>query len=136
MNQPQSLPMPLLAEVFLTVCFGTGAMFWIMFAYRLLLHAIDVVIAWFNQLGPMCKRVYNGRLVRGVRRSPTRPIRGQDVPTDNDDLACVVCATNVKCCAAVPCGHVLYCIGCANKRQESKCAQCRAPMKRVIRIFN
>lgn len=69
-------------------------------------------------------------------KSPKRPvIRGSDRETDDPTRCCVICTVNEKQCTVVPCGHVIYCISCANKRQETKCPMCRKSMKQVIRIF-
>lgn len=69
-------------------------------------------------------------------KSPKRStIKGTDKETEDPGRTCVICATNEKQCAALPCGHVIYCIDCANKRKETKCPMCRKKMKNVIRIF-
>lgn len=70
------------------------------------------------------------------RKSPDRPLlEGVDRATDDETRACVICITNEKQCAAVPCGHLMYCISCATKRQETKCPMCRKKIKDVIRIY-
>lgn len=70
------------------------------------------------------------------RKSPARPLlQGLDRATDDETRACVICITNEKQCAAVPCGHLMYCISCATKRQETKCPMCRKKIKDVIRIY-
>jgi hypothetical protein len=69
--------------------------------------------------------------------SPDPPgIRGQDTPTDSDLEACIICLTNLKCCAVVPCGHRLFCISCANKDVSDRCPSCRGPIEKIIRVFN
>jgi hypothetical protein len=75
------------------------------------------------------------QLLKQPRFSTQSVIEGSDQETEDRAKACVICASNVKQCACVPCGHLLYCISCANKRQESKCPMCRKSMKQVIRIF-
>lgn len=75
------------------------------------------------------------QLLKQHRLSTQPVIEGNDQETEDRAKACVICASNVKQCACVPCGHLLYCISCANKRQESKCPMCRKSMKQVIRIF-
>jgi len=75
------------------------------------------------------------QLIERHRLSIQHVIEGNDQETEDRAKACVICASNVKQCACVPCGHLLYCISCANKRQETKCPMCRKSMKQVIRIF-
>jgi len=75
------------------------------------------------------------QLIERHRLSIQHVIEGNDQETEDRAKACVICASNEKQCASVPCGHLLYCISCANKRQESKCPMCRKSMKQVIRIF-
>jgi hypothetical protein len=74
--------------------------------------------------------------VQKREKSPKRPvIHGTDRETDDSTRCCVICTVNEKQCTVVPCGHVIYCIACANKRQETKCPMCRKSMKQVVRIF-
>jgi hypothetical protein len=79
-------------------------------------------------------------VVRGPsprRSSPIRStLRGEDRATEDDDIVCRICAINERCCVVVPCGHIVYCISCANKKLDNVCPLCRTKIENVIRIFN
>lgn len=46
---------------------------------------------------------------------------------DNPDNACIICLNNKKKCAAIPCGHFMFCISCAIDIEKDKlpCPTCR-----------
>ncbi len=50
-----------------------------------------------------------------------------DEVEDNPDNACIICLNNKKKCAAIPCGHFMFCISCAIDLEKDKlpCPTCR-----------
>lgn len=76
-----------------------------------------------------------------VRKKPKQQIKppqlsGTDIPTEKREDACIICVTNKKCCAVIPCGHLLFCISCAKAHPSEKCPMCREPVEKFTRIFN
>src|SRR5437868_231382 len=57
-------------------------------------------------------------------------LTGKDEETDLETQSCVICMTNQKVVALVPCGHTCYCIGCSKfsdgKGISTTCPICRA----------
>jgi hypothetical protein len=52
-------------------------------------------------------------------------------------LACVVCFSNEKSVAMIPCGHRCVCTTCADRvREEGKCPMCRSSIQGVMRVFD
>lgn len=55
-------------------------------------------------------------------------------PTDNENERCVVCLTNKKEYAYIPCGHLILCPRCA-KIDNDTCYCCRGKVEKVQRII-
>lgn len=56
-----------------------------------------------------------------------------DRPAADGEKECSICMDNVVQVALVPCGHRLYCNGCAAKLKE--CSVCRAKIQTLLRTF-
>jgi hypothetical protein len=70
------------------------------------------------------------------------PAPKKDVATDDPEKRCNICLVHERCCAAVPCGHMLFCNGCARtyvnkkkKDEECQCPNCRAPIVQIVQIY-
>ena len=87
---------------------------------------------------------------RGRGRPRKRPLspapegRPQDVaaaaPSEGEPQHCVICLTQPKSHAFVPCGHQCACSDCATAvakgGRAAKCPICRARVQMVVRIFS
>ena len=69
-----------------------------------------------------------------TRSAPT--LVGKDEETDLETQSCIICMTNKKVVALVPCGHTCYCISCSKssggKRLSNTCPICRAQVVTAI----
>lgn len=54
----------------------------------------------------------------------------------DEAAGCVVCLDGAKSHAAIPCGHLAFCAGCAGATAATHCPVCRAPTDGVLRIFS
>jgi hypothetical protein len=73
----------------------------------------------------------------------------EDMPAKDPAVTCTICLINEPVCAAMPCGHKKFCIGCSiawvygpnhrEKRQRTMdhttCPTCRAEVESYQRIF-
>jgi hypothetical protein len=51
-------------------------------------------------------------------------------------ITCVACLEQRRAVAAVPCGHLCLCAGCAARQQPmKKCPMCRADVKSTLTIY-
>lgn len=55
---------------------------------------------------------------------------------DDEAGRCVVCLDGPKSYAAIPCGHLALCAGCAGATATLDCPVCRASTDGVLRIFS
>lgn len=55
---------------------------------------------------------------------------------DDDDALCVICITNDKDTAVLPCRHMCLCKGCAQElmRHTPKCPVCRGPISQLLHM--
>lgn len=68
----------------------------------------------------------NGVLV-GSTAVPSESIT--DIRSRNKNNVCIICYYNVPTCAALPCGHLRFCAGCARSLvEENACPLCREPV--------
>ena len=51
------------------------------------------------------------------------------------EAPCILCLTNSKDIAFVPCGHVISCVSCVQELTDRKCPLCRKRVENVYRIF-
>ena len=74
--------------------------------------------------------------------SPAPIPRGTERPTSpaaSPEDACVVCMTNRKNFAYVPCGHLCVCSSCAEMETScsgGRCPICRAQAEKLLRIYS
>jgi hypothetical protein len=55
--------------------------------------------------------------------------KDKDEIEEDPDKACIICFTNKKRCAAIPCGHFMSCISCAIELEKKNiCPTCREPV--------
>lgn len=62
------------------------------------------------------------------------------VPTEDDEIACVICRANVRDRACNPCMHTVYCSGCLKFAKDKDgrfktCPICRREVRDIVRIF-
>jgi hypothetical protein len=62
------------------------------------------------------------------------PAEGAAVEIDDDDNTCVICLTEEKDTAVMPCRHMCLCKGCAEQLrvQSPKCPVCRGPIAQLV----
>lgn len=88
-----------------------------------------------------------------VKTPSTEDLRSdvkQDDGIGNDGGTCIICQDNKAICAALPCGHVSYCVQCsrdlcfgpgrgrgrnAKSIGQVKCANCRQNVHEMKRLF-
>jgi len=86
----------------------------------------------------MERRLERQRLMEGGLST----IKGTDNLFNSDDPTakpCVICLDNQAHCVAIPCGHLSYCVNCANHCLLSKitnCAICRKYVNSFYYIYN
>lgn len=66
---------------------------------------------------------------------------------EEDAKSCIICLERTPCCVAYPCMHASYCVECARRlcfgesgtelleRGKVACAECRAPVDSIKRVF-
>lgn len=63
-------------------------------------------------------------------------LSGVDSEATEQPDECIVCATNKKKVAFVPCGHRSTCIGCAKLLAKPECPCCRAKITGALVVFD
>lgn len=58
----------------------------------------------------------------------------EDKPAANPEKTCIVCLVNEPVCAALPCGHMNFCVGCSRVMglktgSDTKCPNCRGKVE-------
>lgn len=80
-------------------------------------------------------------------QGPTPDEERHDKPlAPEDEGGCVICLSNIKCCAALPCMHMSYCVKCSRglcfgpqgdqlkERGSLKCPVCREDVNKIARV--
>ena len=62
------------------------------------------------------------------------PVNKQDEQTEIEELQCVSCLDNKKCCLIQPCNHLCLCISCS-KTKISHCSMCRSNIETITLIY-
>jgi len=68
------------------------------------------------------------------------PTNIKDEPADDTGLACIICLTNKKIIALIPCGHVEYCYNCVKQNSQNsvvteRCPHCDIQIESFQRVF-
>jgi len=63
-------------------------------------------------------------------------IRKREEESEDKEKVCVVCLTNIKYIAALPCGHIFLCGKCAPKFRTKECALCKAKIQSFHGIYS
>lgn len=80
-----------------------------------------------NAFGSFNKTSLNSTGDSACSTSPAESVTSQKAKRD-----CIVCQDNERIAALVPCGHNLFCVGCA--RAQQKCPICHQHVETFIRI--
>ena len=80
--------------------------------------------------------VIAGQEFDGENRDASPATGGVNVVNDDDGDDCVICLTNPKDTAVIPCRHLCLCRDCAGplQRQSPKCPVCRGPIDQLLHI--
>jgi hypothetical protein len=81
--------------------------------------------------------VVAGSIVEGTENGGTSPATGGVVDADDeDDKLCVICLTNEKDTAVIPCRHLCLCKECAGTLMQHtpKCPVCRGPIAQLLHM--
>jgi hypothetical protein len=72
----------------------------------------------------------------GGKSPQSSPAQGTAAADDDDDTLCVICITNEKDTAVLPCRHMCLCKGCAQElmRHTPKCPVCRGPISQLLHM--
>ena len=66
-------------------------------------------------------------------KESTAKAREQQLNTEEEDTTCKICMDNQVDCVLINCGHVGFCLSCAE--QLESCPLCREKIERVVRTF-
>jgi ankyrin repeat protein len=61
-----------------------------------------------------------------------------EININEDEDKCIICITNKKSYACLPCGHMIFCKECTdefNKTQNKNCPECRCKINEIKRIY-
>ncbi len=78
----------------------------------------------------------------GCTKFPTKEQANQDVETEDNEAACVVCLVKKACCVADPCGHHHTCATCsrtlckAKKNSLVPCPTCRNKVEKFMKVYS
>lgn len=69
-----------------------------------------------------------------MQRTPI-PVTKAPASTETEDNLCVICCNEPQAVAIVPCGHVCFCLECADQQRVSACPICRVDVTSFLRLY-
>jgi len=88
---------------------------------------------WLKRSGRRTKRSLSmNHDVRVAKFEAREAIQNDD---DLHDDTCVICLTQLRTHAFIPCGHKCVCKDCSDKLKDKKCPICRVKSSSVIKVF-
>ena len=106
----------------------------------------QTTFATFNESGNAIKALkqkvsvdghaYELHDIYGISQSAGETKEGADGTGDDDDALCVICMTEDRNTAVLPCRHMCLCVDCAQalRLQSNKCPICRGPVQSLLHI--
>jgi hypothetical protein len=98
--------------------------------------ANDFTLDLLKDIKTKVSNPYLDKAIASVEKLIKKKNRPKGTPTDDVTEACIVCLTNLKEYAMVPCGHLIACPPCAVELEAmGKCSLCQQPITATMRII-